>query len=495
MGITTGDMLIRNITTPTAIGSAVTFNDIGTDQGATVTNRPAIARAVNLYALSNPVLEFTFTRSRASAAASTSALRLDYGFTSPITTNPAIGTAGGTDPAGWVQLATVTADGVVAVSNSATNRSTGTSGACSRTTTAPYSSSLTAAPGPLFTCRIQLPAAATGAANRFNHYVKFRLSANSNLGSATTDGTSSTVANDHISEINLTKVEIKSYNTSTSATERPSYLNWCEYSSSFPITANFTGGFHCLGPAIDMRAVSGTLSSNRFWLDTTDAAISFYYNRTEDTRGTSSIITTAGTTTGVGGPLIVLSSGASLANVRCTRINPTTTAPTENCTTLIPENVFNPVGEYDRFNIFGRDTSPAPTGCTEFGVAGKPCMQVIALGADSSTTSTAGRARIAGSWIYMPWGLVGFRVNGCGGLNNLAISELNTDDSWNYGGRLWARSIYACGQNHFRVPPSSSASLSALIGSASSSDINYVGWTGQDWVARSTSGTVIGSLN
>lgn len=80
-------------------------------------------------------------------------------------------------------------------------------------------------------------------------------------------------------------------------------------------------------------------------------------------------------------------------------------------------------------------------------------MQVIALGADSSTTSAAGRARIAGAWIYMPWGLVGFRVNACGGLNALPISELNTDDSWNYGGRLWARSIYACGQNHFRVPP------------------------------------------
>ena len=495
IGISTGDLLIRNITSPTAIGWAATFNDIGTDQGATVTNRPAIARAVNLYALRNPVLEFTFTRTRASAAASTSALRLDYAFTSPITTNAAIGTAGGTDPAGWLQLATVTADGVVAVSNSATNRSTGTSGACSQTTTSPYSASLTAAPGPLFTCRIQLPAAATGAANRFNHYVKFRLSANSNLGTATTDGTSSTVANDHISEINLTKVEIKSYNTSTLATERPSYLNWCEYSSTFPITANFTGGFHCLGPAIDMRAASGTLSSNRFWLDTTDASISFYYNRTEDTRGTSSILPAAGVTTGVGGPLIVLSQGASLANVRCTRANPTTTAPTENCTTLIPENVFNPVGEYDRFNIFGRDSSPAPTGCTEFGAASKPCMQVIALGADSSTTSTAGRARIAGAWIYMPWGLVGFRVNACGGLNALPISELNTDDSWNYGGRLWARSIYACGQNHFRVPPSSSASLSALIGSSSSSDINYVGWTGQDWVARSTSGTVIGSLN
>lgn len=499
IGIATGDLIVRNITTPTAIGSAVTFRDDGTDQGATVTNYPAIARAVNLYALSAPVLEFTFTRTRASAAASTSALSLDYAFANQVTTNAAIGTAGAADPAGWQQLATVTADGGVAVFNSATNRSTGTSGACSQATASPYSSSLTAAPGPLFTCRIQLPAAATGAANRFNHFVKFRLRANSNLGTATTDGPSTTNANDHISEINLTKVEIKSYNTSTAATERPRYLNWCEYSSTFPVTANFTGGFHCLGPAIDIRAVSGSLSSNRFWLDTTDASISFYYNRTEDTRGTSSVLpvvaANSAATSGVGGPLIVLSSGASLANVRCTRANPTTTAPTENCTTLIPENVFNPVGEYDRFNIFGRDTSPAPTGCTEFGAASKPCMQVIALGADSSTTSTAGRARIAGAWIYMPWGLVGFRVNACGGLNALPISELNTDDSWNYGGRLWARSVYACGQNHFRVPPSSSASLSALVGSSSSADISYVGWTGQDWVARSTSGTVIGSLN
>ena len=495
IGIATGDLIVRNITTPAAIGSAATFRDDGTDQGATVTNYPAIARAVNLYALSAPVLEFTFTRTRASAAASTSALSLDYAFTSPITTNAAIGTAGAADPAGWQQLATVTADGGVAVFNSATNRSTGTSGACSQATASPYSSSLTADPGPLFTCRIQLPAAATGAANRFNHYVKFRLRANSNLGTATTDGTSSTVANDHISEINLTKVEIKSYNTSTAATERPRYLNWCEYSSTFPVTANFTGGFHCLGPSIDMRAVSGTLSSNRFWLDTTDASISFYYNRTEDTRGTSSVLPAVGATSGVGGPLIVLSSGASLANVRCARVNPTTTAPTENCTTLVSENVFNPVGEYDRFNIFGRDTSPAPTGCTEFGVASRPCMQVIAIGADSSTTSTAGRARIAGAWIYMPWGLVGFRVNACGGLNSLPISELNTDDSWNYGGRLWARSIYACGQNHFRVPPSSSASLSALIGSSSSADINYVGWTGQDWVVRASSGRSIGTIN
>ena len=94
----------------------------------------------------------------------------------------------------------------------------------------------------------------------------------------------------------------------------------------------------------------------------------------------------------------------------------------------------------------------------------------------------------------MPWGLVGLRVNQCG---PPALSQAGflSDDSWNYGGRIWARSIYACGQNHFRIPPSSSASLSALAGAPSSADINYVGWTGQDWVARSTSGTVIGSLN
>jgi hypothetical protein len=492
IGIASGDLIVRNITAPTAIGWAATFRDVGTDQGATVTNRPAIARAVNLYALLNPVLEFTFTRTRGSTAASTSAMSLDYAFTSPITTNAAIGTAGGTDPADWQQLATVTADGGVAVFNSATNRSTGTSGACSQNTASPYSSSLTVAPGPLFTCRIQLPAQATGAANRFNQYVKFRLRANSNLGSASAD----------ISEINLTKVEIKSFNTSTSVTERPRYLNWCEYSSSFPVTANFTGGFHCLGPAIDMRALSaGNTSSNRIWMDTTDASITFYYNRTEDTRGIRNFLPAQGATTGTAGPLILLANGAALSNVICSRANPDTTAPSENCTTLVSENVFNPVGEYDRFNIFGRDTTPGNI-CREFDVPNRPCMQIIAIGADSSTTSTAGRARIAGAWIYMPWGLVGFRVNGCGtpppggtGLASLSNAAYYVDDSWNYGGRLWARSVYACGQNHFRVPPSSSANLSALIGSSNSADISYVGWTGQDWVVRASSGRSIGSIN
>lgn len=466
--LTTGDLSVSS--------GIVTFREVGTDQGTTLTNQPAVARAVNLYALRNPVLEFTFTRNLGSSApANSPLLRLDYSFTSPITTNANVNT-----DTGWVQLATVAANGATNVSNNAANRNIG-GGNCSLN-------------GSLYTCRIQFPPEAYGASNRFSHWVKFRLRANTDLGTASE-------AN-KVTNINLNKVEIKSWNTSTSAIETPTILNWCEYSSSLPKTANFEGGFHCLGPAIDMRAISaGNTSSNRLWMDTTDGSITFYYNRTEDTRGYRNFAPARGSTTGTAGPLILLSNGAGLANVICSRLNASTTAPTENCTTLVAENVFNPVGEYDRFNIFGRDTAPANV-CQEFSVTNRPCMQIIAIGADSSTTSTAGRARIAGAWIYMPWGLVGFRVNGCGtpppggdGIPSLTDAAYYVDDSWNYGGRLWARSVYACGQNHFRVPPSSSASLSALIGSSNSSDIQYVGWTGQDWVARSTSGAVIGSLN
>jgi len=475
--LSSGDIVVLSGQT-IGSGTVVRFRDVGSDQSTTATNRPAIARAVNLHALRAPVLEFSFTRTRGNNAANTSALRLDYSFTNPVTTNAPVNT-----DTGWLSLASVTANGRVGgVGNGAVNLSSGSSGACLTTTTGAYSTG-----NPLYTCRIQLPPAATAATNRFSHYLKFRLRANSNLGPG----------NSEISQINLTNVEIKSRATpSSGAVEDATYLNWCEYSSSFPVTASFTGGFHCLGPSIDIRAVNASgRSSNRLYLDTTDAAISFYYNRVEDTRGISATIPAAGAITGQAGPVILLSNGASFANVICTRSNPGTNAPTENCTSLVAENVFNPVGEYDRFNIFGRDTAPG-NNCREFGVANRPCMQIVSIGADSSSSSVAGRARIAGAWIYMPWGLVGFRVNACGNaIPAMSIAELNTDDSWNYGGRIWTRSLYACGQNHFRVPPSSSASLSALAGAPSSADINYVGWTGQDWVARASSGRTIGSLN
>ena len=433
-------------------------------------NWPAIARAVNLHALRSPVLEFKFRSNNLSG--SSSALRLDYSFANGVTTNTPLNPAPSIDvDAGWVQLATVTAGGEVTVSNGSIPLGNASNGNCEFD---PASNQ--------YTCRIQLPAAATAATNRFSHYVKFRLRANKDLTSNET--------------INLTNVAIKSRETPTSGSVGPAtYLNWCEYSRRVPDTASFVGGFHCLGPSIDLRAVNAAgLSSNRMYIDTTDAAISFYYNRQEDTRGISATAPPLGANTGQAGPVILITNGASLANVICTRPNPGSTAPTENCTTLVAENVFNPVGEYDRFNIFGRDTAPGNT-CREFGVANKPCMQIVAFGADSSSSSLAGRARIAGAWIYMPWGLVGFRVNGCAGVQPLTLAELNSDDSWNFGGRIWARSLYACGQTHFRVPPSSSASLSALANAPSSADINFVAWTGQDWVARASSGRTIGSVN
>jgi len=140
------------------------------------------------------------------------------------------------------------------------------------------------------------------------------------------------------------------------------------------------------------------------------------------------------------------------------------------------------VAEYDRFNIFGRDTSPEST-CIDAGRTNQPCNQIIIIGADSSATA-ANRSRIAGAWFYLPWGLVSFCVNGCGPLPALTAAELATDDSWNFGGRIWVRTILAGGQNHFRVPPSASSSLTQLVGVANSADVSFIGWEGIDWVAR-----------
>ncbi|MCP9860840.1 MULTISPECIES: hypothetical protein [unclassified Cyanobium] len=140
------------------------------------------------------------------------------------------------------------------------------------------------------------------------------------------------------------------------------------------------------------------------------------------------------------------------------------------------------MAEYDRFNIFGRDTSPEST-CIDAGRTNQPCNQIIIIGADSSATA-ANRSRIAGAWFYLPWGLVSFCVNGCGPLPALTAAELATDDSWNFGGRIWVRTILAGGQNHFRVPPSASSSLTQLVGVANSADVSFIGWEGIDWVAR-----------
>lgn len=435
--LTTGDLTIS--------GGQVTFQDVGGNFGTTFTNAPALARAVNLFGLETPWLEFTFTRAGAGSFTNNSALRLDYSFGSGVTTDAAIDT-----DTGWVQLATVTANGVVAVSGGANGSNCVLSGST-------------------YTCRVQFPQAAmTPAAgitstNRFSHFVKFRLRANSDFGTGT----------NQISTVNLDNVAIKRSSTG----QNPRYQNVCEYSSSFPVTSSFTGGFHCLGPTVDMINLGNVL-----WIDTTDHSTTFYYNRTEDTRGING-----------NDPLINLVGGATMANVICARANPLTTAPVENCKTLVPENEFNPVSEYDRFNMFGRDTAPA-NNCTDLNLSNQPCNQIIAIGADSSASS-ANRSRIAGAWFYFPWGLFSFAVNGCDTIPAIPAAEFAGDDSWNFGGRLWARTIYACGQNHFRVPPSASTDLTQLVGASNSADLTFIRWDGIDWVARSSTAARKGSLD
>ncbi len=427
-GVATGDLIIT--------GGQVTFRDVGGDIGTNLlSNAPAIARAVNLYGLQTPVLEFTFSRTGAGSFTSLSALKLDYSFGSGVTTNQGI-----TTDSGWLQLATVTANGNVALTNGATG------GNCSLLSAGTY------------TCRIGFPqgaltpAADNTSTNRFSHFVKFRLRANSNFNTGT----------NRINTVSLDNIAIKS----STAGADPVYRNVCEYSSSFPVTANFTGGFHCLGPSVDMISLGNVL-----WIDTSDYSTTFYYNRATDTRGING-----------NDPLINLVGGATMANVICTRSNPLSTAPVENCKTLVPENEFNPVGEYDRFNMFGRDTAPG-NNCTDLNLTNQPCNQIIAIGADSSASSS-NRSRIAGAWFYFPWGLFSFAVNGCSSIPAISAAEFAGDDSWNFGGRLWARTIYACGQNHFRVPPSASSSLTQLVGVANSADVSYIGWEGVDWVAR-----------
>ncbi len=436
-GVATGDLTIS--------GGQVTFQDVGGDFGTTFTNAPALARAVNLFGLATPWLEFTFARTGSGSFANISALRLDYSFASGVTTDQPIDT-----DTGWVQLATVRADGNVAHSGGATGSNCVLSGST-------------------YTCRIAFPPAAlTPAAdntstNRFSHFVKFRLRANSDFNTGT----------NRINTVTLDNVAIKS----SSAGLDPQYRNTCEYSSSFPATSNFTGGFHCLGPSVDMINLGNVL-----WIDTTDHSTTFYYNRTEDTRGING-----------NDPLINLIGGATMANVICSRANPLTTAPVENCKTLVPENAFNPVGEYDRFNMFGRDTAPA-NNCTDLNLSNQPCNQIIAIGADSSA-SAANRSRIAGAWFYFPWGLFSFAVNGCDTIPAIPAAEFAGDDSWNFGGRLWARTIYACGQNHFRVPPSASTDLTQLVGASNSADLTFIRWDGIDWVARSSTAARKGSLD
>ncbi len=295
--------------------------------------------------------------------------------------------------------------------------------------------------GSTYNCRVPLPAAAqTG-------FTKIRLRANSAY------STAQSVAIDNVGIAN-------------SAGAAVSYDNWCEYKSAFPITSLFTGGFHCLGPTLNFVA-GGT-----FIVDSTGGSLSFYYNDANDTRGQS-----------LSTPVINMAGGGTLQHVNCNTNIPPTTAftPNDNCLTPISESEYSAVGEQDMFNIFGRDTSPGGASNT---------MQWVRIGSFSSNVTTPGK--IAGAWFYMPWGALYLVAEGCDG-GALPTGFLTNDNNWNFGGRLWMRLVIPCGANYFRIPPSSVTNLAALIGTSSlrsaAGDVDFVSWTGVDWVARAAIST------
>jgi hypothetical protein len=134
------------------------------------------------------------------------------------------------------------------------------------------------------------------------------------------------------------------------------------------------------------------------------------------------------------------------------------------------------------FNIFGRDTSPGGASNT---------MQWVRIGSFSTNATTPGK--IAGAWFYMPWGALYLVAEQCDGATTLPADFYTNDNNWNFGGRLWMRLVIPCGANYFRVPPSSVTNLAALIGTASlrsaAGDVDFVSWTGVDWVARAAIST------
>ncbi len=259
-------------------------------------------------------------------------------------------------------------------------------------------------------------------------------------------------------------VAIDNVNITNSSGGAVSIDNWCEYSSTRPNTAQFLGGFHCLGPLLQMA------NGGRFIVDTSGGNLNFYYNSTSDARGTS-----------LASPLINMAAGAELLHVNCPNSgtltappNPTgaTVNPSNNCLTGVPSTVYAAVGENDLFNIFGRDSSPSGT-----------AMQWVRIG---STSSSPGK--ISGAFFYMPWGAVYMIADGCDGTGAVPTT-------YNFNGRVWSRYLIACGYNYLLTPPSSTLNLSAL-GINSNINLNttgFVGWTGTDWQATTSTATRINS--
>jgi hypothetical protein len=382
----------------------------GAPSWSTATNRPAISRVVNLHALQSPHLSFTQTVEGLSGTNPTLEVRFS-------TNNADINT-----DTGWTPLMTTDASG----------GTTGTGASCSGS-------------GTTRTCRVPLPLAAQTGYTK----IRFRATSNSNFSA------SQSVTIDNVAITN-------------NAGGAVSLDNWCEYSTTRPNTAQFTGGFHCLGPLLQMA------NGGQFIVDTSGGNINFYYNSGSDTRGTS-----------LSAPLINMGSDAELLHVNCPNSpplanppNPTGAAvtPNNNCLTRIPETVYAAVGENDLLNIFGRDTPPNNN-------VSSPNMQWVRIG---STSTSLGK--ISGAFFYMPYGSVYLISDGCSGGGAVPTT-------YNFNGRIWSRNLIACGRNYFLTPPSSTLNLQAL-GINSNISLNasgFAGSTGTDWTASIATSTRVNS--
>jgi hypothetical protein len=216
------------------------------------------------------------------------------------------------------------------------------------------------------------------------------------------------------------------------------------------------------------------------WIDTTDASVSFYYNSEKDRRGTSSL-----------DPLIKV-DGPIMSNVDCPRIN-SSAMPSDNCSKMASEIFENPVGEHGKFNIFGRDTPPPDSTCTEAGSSFNinPCQQWVKI--SQSTDQVTTTSRLSGVWIYMPWGYL--TVNGTDANFGNAFNDhwFYNDNNWGLSARIWVRSFSTSSRVHIRVPRSSLADITESVASIGGQQKNFINWVGKDWIARATTATRIGN--
>ncbi len=239
--------------------------------------------------------------------------------------------------------------------------------------------------------------------------------------------------------------------------------DWCEYSASSPASA--APGFHCLGPIFNLDPVESGLTGGQVTMDASGGPISFYYNRTDDLRGSSYSTAKPANTNS---PLVTIGASASIELVKCA------VGPSNTCSTPVPETEVALVGDPDNLNFFGRDSGP---------------LQVVRFGILPSGSGSGATGRIAGAWFYMPVGYFEMRTFGCAGFDDASAAQraiFNSDDGWIFSGRIWTQSFKPCGDVHIRVPPSSASNLGAVVAASSLlDDINFVPWVGEDWVARS----------